>query len=246
MSSLLAAQEYKPPTTTGTVSSMTKNQLTVRTEEGKYFVFVFDRNTTKPDMIAVGTPVRVQWTPTQDPDVRLADVVTILTPAGTPAQPDVVPQEVRNIEKAIEREAQLFRLGFRGGFTLDPELVEIGAHMEMGPFFRVLTFRPNVEFAYGELTTMFAINPEVTFRAPFGPRNIRWFYFGVGPGLNFVERSFSNTSGNAKISFSDFNYSTSFNILAGMQYRSGWFMELKTSIWAGQAPVLHLLVGYTF
>ena len=244
------AQDVAPrPTTTGVVTGVNRNSLTIRTEEGGYRVFIFDKNTTKPANIGLGSRVRVTWSPTDDPEVRLADDILVIPPGSNAptTQPDVVPASVQNVERAIERDFRKFRIGFRAGITLDPETVDIGTHMQVGPIFsRNLFFRPNFEFAYGEVTTLFAINPEFIYNIPFGPRNRRWFYVGGGPGFNFVEQSFGRTSGSNHVDFSNFNYDAALNILLGMQYRSGWFAEVKTSVYASPAPVIRLLVGYTF
>ena len=120
--------------------------------------------------------------------------------------------------------------------------------MKIGNIFsRNFAFRPSFEFAYGEVTNMFALNAEILYNVPFGALNKRWFYLGLGPGFNFVEKSFAGGAGTSRVNFSDFNYVTSLNLLAGIQYRSGWFAELKTSVYgAPTVPVIRLLVGYTF
>jgi len=117
-------------------------------------------------------------------------------------------------------------------------------HAQFGPFFNPnLFFRPNVEFDYGEVTKMFGINAEVVYRMPFTSRFGQWgVYFGGGPAFNFAEQSF----GRNEVSFSDFRYDSALNILAGIQYRTGLFAEVKTSVYANPAPSLRLLIGYTF
>jgi hypothetical protein len=117
-------------------------------------------------------------------------------------------------------------------------------HAQFGPFFsRNLFFRPNVEFGFGEVTKMFGINAEMVYRMPLTSRFEKWgVYFGGGPAFNFAEQSF----GRNEISFSDFNYDSALNVLIGIQYRSGLFAEMKTSVYANPAPSLRLLVGYTF
>jgi len=67
-------------------------------------------------------------------------------------------------------------------------------------------------------------------------------YVGGGPAFNFAEQSF----GNKDISFSDFRYDSALNILVGVQYRSGVFTEVKTSVYASPAPSFRLIVGYNF
>jgi len=243
------AQESQQTTITGTVSSITGTTMLVKTTDGLFHLFNFDRNTTKPPKIPIGSEVRVVSYPSGSEGYRTAYVVTVLRPgpavAGdNSAQPDVVPQEVRNLEQSIQRNAKKYRFGVSGGIALDPELVHIGLHTQFGPFFsRYLSFRPNVEFDWGEVTKMFGINAEVIYKVPISSRTNQWeMYVGGGPAFNFAEQSF----GNRDVSFSDFRYDSALNILVGVQYRSGMFAEVKSSIYADPAPSFRLIFGYNF
>ena len=245
------AQESQLATITGTLHSLTRNTMVVKAEDGLYRLYTFDRTTTKPATIPIGSQVRVLSYPSGDAGFRIAYVVTVLregpapVPAGaTPPEPDVVPLEIRNLENSIQRAARKFHLGMSGGIALDPELVLIGMHAQFGPFFsQNLFFRPNVEFDFGEVTKMFGINAEMVYRLPLTSRFATWaVYFGGGPAFNFAQQSF----GHNEINFSDFRYDSALNILVGIQYRSGLFAEMKTSVFANPAPSLRLLVGYTF
>jgi len=243
------AQESQLVTVTGAVHSVTRNTLVVRAEDGLYRLYTFDRNTTKPATIPIGSQVRVLSYPSGDAGFRVAYVVQVLregpAPAGvTPAEPDVVPIEIRKLESSVQRAARKFHLGVRGGVALDPELILIGMHAQFGPFFsQNLFFRPNVEFDWGEVTKMFGINAEFVYRLPLTSRFNTWaVYFGGGPAFNFAEQDF----GHNEVNFSDFRYDAALNILVGIQYRSGLFAEMKTSVYANPSPALRLLVGYTF
>ena len=243
------AQESQQETITGTVSSLTRTTILVKTNDGLFRLFNFDRNTTKPAAIPVGSEVRVVSYPAGDPGFRTAYVITVLRQgpppaAESPAQADVIPPEVRNLERAIQRGARRFQIGIRGGMSLDPELVLIGVHAQFGPFFsRNLFFRPNAEFDFGEVTKLFGLNAEVIYRMPITSRTGRWdMYVGGGPAFNFAEQSF----GNRDVSFSDFRYDSALNILVGVQYRSGMFAEVKSSIYADPAPSFRLIFGYNF
>ena len=243
------AQESQLVTITGVLNSLTRNTMVVRAEDGLYRLYTFDRNTTKPATIPIGSQVRVLSYPSGDAGFRVAYVVTVLregpAPAGaTPPEPDVVPLEIRNLESSVQRAARKFHLGVRGGVALDPELILIGVHAQFGPFFsQNLFFRPNVEFDWGEVTKMFGINAEMVYRLPLTSRYASWAaYFGGGPAFNFAEQNF----GHNEVSFSDFRYDAALNLLIGIQYRSGLFAEMKTSVYANPAPSFRLLVGYTF
>ena len=164
--------------------------------------------------------------------------------SAPPAGPTLPPKEIRDTQREIEKLARRWQVGVRVGAGLDPELFLIGAHTAIGPIFTEdLYFRPNAEFAFGELTDMVAINLEATYRLPISFREGRWSaYVGVGPGLNFIHQGV----GKRDISFSDFNYETGLNFLSGVRFRGGTFAEVKTSLWAPGVPTLRLMFGYTF
>ena len=201
MTALPAFAQDADSTFTGTVSSASRSTLTVRSSTGRYQLFVYDRGTTKPAAIPVGSQVRVTWTVGDDPGVRVATEVTITsgaatTQAETTAQV-VVPPEVRRLERDIERQARRYQLGVHTGVALDPELILFGVQAQVGPFFGDnIYFRPNVEFAFGEVSALFGLNPEFVYRLPLSSRQARWStYFGMGPGFNFLHQKFKNTSG---------------------------------------------------
>ena len=232
-------------TTTGVVVTVLKNSITVKTPDGKYSVFQVDKYTAKPANIAVGSEVRVTWTPSGNPDYQFAEDIIVIPPGQTAeaAQQTNVPVAVQDTQKVIEKNFSKFRLGFQGGFGLSPELADIGMHAQFGPFFtRDVFFRPSFDFGWGQVTTMWALNGDVLFRPPFGPRGARWFYFGGGPGFNFTEQSF----GASNINFSNFNYDATLNLVAGMQWRTGMYTEIRTAVFSKQVPVVRFVVGYTF
>ena len=136
------------------------------------------------------------------------------------------------------------RAGARIGAGLDPELFMLGVHAGIGPIFsRDFYFRPNAEFAFGELTDMVALNLEGAYRLPISFRHGRWSaYVGAGPGLNFVHQGI----GRRDVDFGNFDYDTSFNVFSGLRFRRGTFLEVKTSLWAPAVPTLRLIFGYTF
>jgi hypothetical protein len=247
-------------TLSGLVVSSTANTLVVRGENNQFQLFVFNRDTVKPRLVPVGSTVRVVSTPGEESGVRLASEITVVTPApatstgpvrqtGTQAATQPVPPEVRRLERDIERQVRRFQVGVRTGVALDPELVLLGVHAQVGPFFNPdIYLRPNVEFAFGEVTALFALNLEAIYRLPVSSRTGRWSsYVGVGPGFNFLHQNFERTDGEGrKIDFGDFHGNVGLNILGGLRYRSGMFMELKTSIYSDPAPTLRLIVGYNF
>jgi len=239
----------------GTVVSSSRDTLVVRTENDQYQLFVFDSSTTKPRVIAPGARVRVVSTPGEEAGSRLASSVAVLAPApsaqGNTAttQAAPVPPQVREVERKINHEARRWRLGVRAGAGLDPELLMFGVHSQMGPIFnRNVFFRPNAEFAWGEVTDLIALNLEAIYRLPVTARRQNWsVYVGAGPALTFLHQSFQRQQGQGRnIDFGNFDYDTAFNILAGLQFRRGTFFELKTSLYARPAPTLRLIFGKTF
>ena len=94
---------------------------------------------------------------------------------------------------------------------------------------------------------MIGVNLEAIYRLPVTQRQGRsHVYAGAGPAFNFLHQNFEREEGDDKIDFGNFEYKTGFNILMGMQSRRGAFFEVKTSIYSRPAPVLRLIVGYSF
>lgn len=178
----------------------------------------------------------------------MAAVVRVLDGAGAkpdPAKQDPIPANIRRIERQIERNARFYRAGVRAGIALDPELVSVGAHATFGPIFTPrLHFRPNVEVAYGELTTLFAVNLEGIYRLAALRTGTAWApYAGGGATLGFSHRGFSVDDGRS-FDFDDLDFNGGLTLLAGVEKPSGVFIELKSTIYTD--PHLRLLVGFTF
>lgn len=251
-----SSQQMNENSLTGTVVSSSPNTITLRTENGLYQLFVFARGAARPGAIANGTRVRITSTQGDDLDYRVASDVTVVESTGpqqpgTSAQPaPAVPPAVRSIERDIERAVRKYRVGVRTGVGLDPEVILAGVHAEVGPFFHPdVALRPNVEFAFGEVTTLFALNLEAIYRLPVSSREGRWSaYAGLGPGFNFLHQNFERAASGEgdRIDFGDFDASVGLNVLGGIKYRSGMFIELKSSVYASPAPSLRIIFGYDF
>jgi hypothetical protein len=236
----------------GRVTSVSRTTLVIRTDENQYQLFTYDSAAVRPRALAVGARVRVTAGSADENGTRVATNVEVVSAAGGTsnsgdkgAQAAPVPQQVRTAEAEIRRESRRWRLGGRAGIGFDPELFTFGVQSQMGPIFhpRVL-FRPNAEFAFGEVTDLIALNLEGIYRFSTPYRGGVWTpYVGAGPALIFIHQNFQQ---GRDIDFGNFDYETGFNVLAGMQSRSGMFGELKTSLWSGPAPKLRLIIGYTF
>jgi hypothetical protein len=189
-------------TVTGTVVSSSPTTVVVRSESGTYQLYVFDRFTVKPAAISVGSTVRVSSRASDDPRVRVANSITVTTPApaatpgapkpAAPPQEEVIPPSIRDLEGDIKRNTRKYGAGFRAGAGLDPEVLLIGVHARLGPILtQNAAFRPNVEFAFGEVTKLFAINLEGVYNLPITPRTGRWTaYVGLGPSFIFKSQNF--------------------------------------------------------
>lgn len=240
----------RPGTIVGTVVSVSRETMVLRAEDNHHYLFVFDSDLVRPKGLTSGAHIRVESNSTTEPGVLLATRIRVLEPAAsattTGPPPDVAPppKEVREVQREIEKLARRWQIGVRIGGGLDPELFLLGVHTAIGPIFsRDFYLRPNVEFAFGELTDMAAINLEGAYRLPVTFRQGRWSaYVGAGPGLNFIHQGV----GKRDISFSNFDYQTGLNVFSGVRFRRGTFAEVKTSLWAEGVPTLRMMFGYTF
>jgi hypothetical protein len=237
----------------GVVVSTSRQTLVIRLEDNQFQLFTFERPSVRPMSIAEGTRVRVTAGPADENGIRTASNIEILTSSSTGsvtttdkgAQATPVPSKVQDVENNIRREARHWRLGVRAGAAFDPELFMFGVQSQIGPIFHPrVQFRPNAEFAFGEVTDLIAVNLEAVYRFSSASRIRNWTpYIGAGPALIFIHQSFES---GRNISFGNFDYETGFNVLVGTQSRRGTFVELKTSLYSGPAPKLRLIVGYTF
>lgn len=182
-----------------------------------------------------------------DNDTQVAENVTATLPddpaySAQTTQAAPPPPQVRKVERQVKRKVRRWHIGGRIGEGFSPELFMFGVQSEIGPIFNPrVVFRPNVEFGFGELTDMFDVNLEGAYRLRETLHG-RWTpYFGMGPSLNLIHRGASS----GDVSFSDFSYKTGFNVFLGAQ-KDRTFVEIKTSLWADQTPVLRLFLGYNF
>ena len=249
-STLTEQGENNASSIVGTVVSTSRQTMVVRTEDNQFHLFIFQADFLRPKGLLPGARVRVASNATDEAGLRLASRVTVLEPPPTPepgaALPDAAPppKEMRELEREIEKEMRRWQFGVRLGAGLDPELFLIGAHAGIGPIFsRDFYFRPNVEFAFGELTDMVAINLEGAYRLPITFRYGRWSsYVGAGPAFNFIHQGLERR----EIDFGNFEYDTGLNVFTGVRFRRGTFVEVKSSLWAKSVPTLRLIFGYTF
>lgn len=243
-------QNNDSATIEGTVVSSTHHTLVVRDDNGQYHLFTYEHDSTRSQAATPGSRVRVSAGVPDEEGTRVAYNVDVLeaapaTNAGkanSQAQVAAPPPQVKAAAGQVENEARRWHVGGRIGVGFSPEIFLFGVQSQIGPFFSPhFMFRPNVEFGFGEITDMFAFNLEGAYRLSTTFRHGWVPYFGVGPSLNFINQSASSGS----VSFGNFTYKTGFNVFVGGQ-RRGTFVEMKTSLWSGPAPVLRLAIGYNF
>lgn len=235
----------------GTVVSSSPQTLVVRLDNNQFQLFTYERPSVPPRSLSQGARLRITAGPADENGVRTASNIEVISNQGSGASADKgaqaapVPSKVRDVESDIKREARHWRLGVRAGAAFDPELFTFGVQSQMGPIFhpRVL-FRPNAEFAFGEVTDLISVNLEAIYRFSSASRIRDWTpYIGAGPALIFIHQNFES---GRDIDFGNFDYETGVNVLVGTQSRRGTFVELKSSLYSSPAPKLRLIVGYTF
>ena len=233
----------------GTVVSASRDTMVVRSSEDKFYLFTYDSPSVRTKGAVPGARVRVTSNGPDANGTRVATNVEVISAASggatsSAAPPAPVPAKVHNVENEIRREGRRWDLGVRAGAAFDPELFLFGVQSRMGPILsQRFFFRPNAEFAFGEVTDLIALNFEGIYQFS-GRKNIgAWApYAGAGPAMIFIHQSYSQ---GRDISFGNFDYETGFNVLLGMR-KNRTFVELKSSLWSGPAPKLRIIFGYTF
>lgn len=247
-------------TISGIIVSSTANTIVVKAEGDRYILFVLERSTVRPRILMAGTRVTVTSHPGDEPGVRIANLVTvpeIAQPAKAPVSAqhgtttsvsdEPIPFEIRRIERQINRQVRKYNVGVRAGAALDPEIIFGGVHARFGPIFHSdVFFRPNAEIGFGEVTTQIGLNLEAVYRLPLNERSGRWSaYLGAGPGFAFSHRNFTDAqNGNRNIDFGEFDWHTGLNVLTGLEYRNGMFIEFKATAYA--TPHFRMMIGYSF
>jgi hypothetical protein len=248
--------------TVGTVEAIGQASIVLRLDQGSFMVFSIDRDTIRPKAVAKGARVSVA-TLTKDTDpAPLALAIDVLPSAqglaGAPApgstelaaQQDAVPASVRRLESQIERGARKYRAGLQVGAALDPELISLQGFSTLGPFFtRNLQFRPGLEFAFGEVTTLFGIHLDGIYTLPEVSRSVRWApYLGIGPSFAFSHRNFEEETVNGtkvdRFDFGDFSWNNGLNFIVGAKSPRGMFFELKATAYG--ISKIRMMGGFEF
>ena len=156
--------------------------------------------------------------------------------------------QVGYTDEMLKRSIGHARIGIRGGVSFDPEMINVGAQAEFGPLFKTLWVRPTAEYAFGEVTQVASLSPEVIYYLPFtgyGRNGSRWnTYVGGGPTVGFTRRNFEGFPDNHIEGITDWDTDWGMNIFFGMAQQSGAFFEIKGTAWA--VPAVRLYLGYAF
>jgi hypothetical protein len=176
-------------------------------------------------------------------------------PTTATGEPQNTPQSVQKAEGQVERVVKRWRIGVQGGVALDPQLLDVGVHGEIGPLFSPnFQFRPVLEIGAGEITTMLAINLDFVYLFPSATTDTMWMpYVGAGPTFGLSHQSIDvedNLVTNAinsdrnRFDFSDTDFDSGMNFIVGMRRRSGAFFEMKATAWG--VSNVRLLAGFNF
>jgi hypothetical protein len=251
--------------TVGTVEALGRGSIVIRTDQDTFVVYELTRETVRTKVVEPGARVSVLTLASDtNPAPRALGINVLpakqgLAAPAEPAEPaeaaeiePAVPPQVQQLTAQIERQARRFRAGLSGGVAIDPELISLDAFATLGPFFsRNLNFRPNVEFAFGEVTTLFGIHLDAIYRLPGVSRSIRWApYLGAGPSFTFSHRGFEEVDVDDdsdevdRFNFDDFQWHNGFNFIVGARSPNGTFFEMKSTAWG--AANIRVLAGFEF
>lgn len=243
-----AAQRSGTRQTAGTVTSARRGSVVITTDDGQFLVFRVDRDTVRSQPIQVGARVTVVTLSNDGTDNPMAIAINVVQarPGASAPTSEPLPPEVRRLEAQIEREVKRYRVGIVGGVAFNPELISVGAHATFGPIFSPnVNFRPNVELAVGEVTTLIALNLDAIYTLPGATRQTKWApYIGAGPNFSFSHQGFQSTQNGNRFAFGQFNANSGFNFIVGARNANGVFFEMKSTAYG--VPNVRLLAGFNF
>ena len=248
----------------GTITAVGRGSFVLWGDDGNFAVYSMDRNTVGVPTLTNGTRVRVTTAANDNDDAPLALAIDALPPReglAPQAGDDNIPVSVRQLSAQIERQAKKFRVGAAFGAALDPELISLDAFTTFSPGRSArFAFRPGIELAFGEVTTLFGIHVDALFGFPGIRPTTRWApYFGVGPSFSFSHRGVDEEefiTGDLppgttptqeeedRFDFSQFDWDNGFNFIVGARTPRGAFIELKATAY-GVASI-RMLGGFEF
>jgi len=205
------------------------------------------------------------------------DVVARVNPPSSAVAFELQPGQApaQGVQDSVTEAVKRWNIGVYGGVALDPEMITVGAYGTLGKVFSpAVSFQPGLYLSFGELTTEFGIDLDVTYTLP-GERTSAWHPY-IGGGLNFalshqgfeapVDNSGSVTTptptsstgtttttsttttsteeDTSRFNFSDTSFDTGLNFIVGARRASGVFFEMKATAYGVSS--VKLLAGFRF
>jgi len=122
-------------------------------------------------------------------------------------------------------------VGFQGGFTIDPEQVYVGSHLETREIASAVSIRAGIEGGFGSDLTLAAITVDFLYKYSLGGA---WkIYQGGGPAI-YIFRA--GTPAQTDVT-------GGLTAIFGFAHDNGFFSELRVGSHRG--PVLKFGVGFT-
>jgi hypothetical protein len=136
------------------------------------------------------------------------------------------------------RSAGYYGIGPRVGFTIDPDQIHFGGHIDFGEIATNLMMVPNLEIGFGDHVTTVAPSFELDyrFRSDWGV----WSPYlggGLGPVFYSVEHGGSNT---------EFGGYVQGGIMKGLSGKNSGYFFLEAKLGLGDAPDAKFTIGWTF
>jgi hypothetical protein len=243
--------------TVGTITSIGRGSMVVQTDDGRFVVYALEPSFIRIPQVEPGARVRVVTAANDnDPAPTALSIETLPARQGLAAQSPAAPSDVQRLASQIERQARRFRIGLDAGVALDPELISVNAFSTFTPFpQRGLMVRPNVELAFGEVTTLIGLHVEGLYMLPGLRRSIRWApYVGAGPNFTFSHRGVDEEDfigdldapavDDDRFDFSQWDWDNGFNFIIGARNPNGTFFEMKATAWG--VATIRMLGGFEF
>ena len=106
-----------------------------------------------------------------------------------------------------------------------------------------------MEFAFGEVRTLFGLHLDAIYTLPGMPRSIRWApYLGGGPSFAFSHRGFEGETEEGdeikRFNFGEFNWNNGFNFIVAARSPNGMFFELKATAYG--ISKVRMMAGFEF
>lgn len=126
--------------------------------------------------------------------------------------------------------------GLRGGLSINPDQIFVGAHINAGQFARRVRFQPSFEIGFGNDRVVGSINLDAlyTFR-------LRGWqpYLGGGLGIAVIDADRHQRG-------DDFNVEAGLNLVGGFEYGTHRLLILELRVGVGDIPDLKVTAGFGF